>query len=274
MLITDKSLLHWIHHFYGFGSWQAKCWFVSYEEGGGDLPEDVADRFNYFQNIHAQPDQLCDIREMYKHLPIRWEGPKADKFSDRFAYRFGDQAVLQGVWKNLIRFIHGYRGEQVPDLITYQREKFLSPLSKKEALIQLYPLPSPHNHGWYYSWLDLPEQKFLKMRSLYEDHVYPFRILHILRAIRTYQPELVLMYGMNNINKLKASVSEFFPEAQFTLVKATRQVTPQHHKAQIGRTRLLITTQIPALRHNRVETGFEWEEFGIEVRGSKFNVQG
>jgi hypothetical protein len=29
---------------------------------------------------------------------------------------------------------------------------------------------------------------------------------------------------------------------------------------------LLITSQIPALRHNRIETGFDWEEFGKSVR--------
>jgi len=29
---------------------------------------------------------------------------------------------------------------------------------------------------------------------------------------------------------------------------------------------MLITTQIPALRHNRIETGFDWGEFGKKVK--------
>jgi hypothetical protein len=70
------------------------------------------------------------------------------------------------------------------------------------------------------------------------------------------------MYGMENINTLKASVQEFFPEGNFKLVKAIKLQIPQHHLAELNGTKLLITTQIPALRHGRVETGFNWELFG------------
>jgi len=31
---------------------------------------------------------------------------------------------------------------------------------------------------------------------------------------------------------------------------------------------LLITTQVPVLKHNRVETGFDWYEFGKMVKAS------
>ena len=41
MLIEANALKHWMDHFYGYGSWRAKIWFVSHEEGGGDLPEDI-----------------------------------------------------------------------------------------------------------------------------------------------------------------------------------------------------------------------------------------
>jgi hypothetical protein len=51
--------------------------------------------------------------------------------------------------------------------------------------------------------------------------------------------------------------------------KAVKLQIPQHHWTEIGGTTILITTQIPALRHNRVETGFEWEAFGKEVAGRK-----
>jgi hypothetical protein len=32
---------------------------------------------------------------------------------------------------------------------------------------------------------------------------------------------------------------------------------------------MLITTQIPALRHNRIETGFDWQAFGKSVKSEK-----
>ena len=70
------------------------------------------------------------------------------------------------------------------------------------------------------------------------------------------------MYGMENINTLKRSVQESFHGAKFKMIAATKRLIPQHHRADLDGTTLLITTQIPALRHNRIETGFDWAEFG------------
>ena len=84
-----------------------------------------------------------------------------------------------------------------------------------------------------------------------------------------HKPELVLMYGMENINALKKSVQAFFPEAKFKSIKATKLQIPQHHRAEVNGTTLVITTQIPSLRHNRIETGFDWLEFGNKVREEK-----
>jgi hypothetical protein len=263
MLIEEKPLAHWIENFYGYGSWHARFWFIAYEEGGGELPEEVAERINYFSNTHPSPEKtLCDIRDLYRNVAVRWDGPKADLFSNRYDYRFGSHAIQQGVWKNLISFLHGYRNETVPDRLDYQKKVFVSPALQNEALIQLFPLPSPHNHAWYYSWLDLPNLGFIRNRVQYQEHLYENRINTILTNINLYKPEVVLMYGMNNINALKQSVQGFFPDVKFKMIKAIKQQIPQHHSAEFNGTTMLITTQIPALRHNRVETGFEWEEFG------------
>jgi len=271
MLIEGKTIKHWIDNFYGYGSWHSRFWFIGYEESGGEVPEEVAEKINYFFNVHTGPDNgtLCDIRELYRHVAIRWDGPKADQFASRYEYRFGNNAVQNSVWKNLIAFAHGYRNEQLPDLLPYQKHTFASPSARNEALIQLYPLPSPHGHAWYYSWLDIPELNFLKSRTLYQEHVYQQRVQTILSNIGTYKPELVLMYGMNNINGLKKSLQEFFHGAKFKMIKATKRQIPQHHRVELDGTTLLITTQIPALRHNRIETGFDWEEFGRKVKTEK-----
>ncbi|HKZ36888.1 MAG TPA: hypothetical protein VJ184_04495 [Chryseolinea sp.] len=267
MLIEEKAVKHWIDNFYGYGSWHARFWFIGYEEGGGEIPEEVADKLNYFQKVHAQTDgALCDIRELYKHVAVRWDGPKANAFNNLYEYRFDNNAIQHGVWKNLIAFVHGYREEKLPDLLAYQRHTFISPSAHSEALIQLYPLPSPHNHAWYYSWLGLSQLGFLKSRALYQEHLYQRRVHSILSNICTYKPEVVLMYGMDNINRLKKSIQELFPEAKFKMIKATKRQIPQHHRVDFNGTTMLITTQIPALRHNRIETGFDWEEFGKRVK--------
>jgi len=266
MVIDESALTYWINNFYGYGSWRAPFWFVSYEESGGDLPEEVAEKVNYFYDTKVtNRNELCDIREMYRQVKFRVDGPRAQKFATLNDHRFGSQATLHGGWKNLIAFVHGYQNERLPDLLTYQKNSFALSSAPKESLIPLYPLPG-HNHAWYYAWLDLPHLSFLKSRLLYQDHVFPARMGRLLQNISIYKPEIVLLYGMDNINLLKKTVQEFFYAAKFKMVKAIKQQIPQYHRADINGTKLIFTTQIPALRHNRSESGFHWYEFGKTVR--------
>lgn len=263
MLIKEEALQHWIDNFYGYGSWGARIWFVGHEEGGGDTPQEVADKLNYFYKVHApgKPSTLCEIRDLYRSVAFTIDGPRADLFSNLYEYRFDKNAVQHGTWKNLIGFVYGYRNKPLPDLLAYQKKSFALAANKSEALLRLYPLPA-HNHAWYYSWLDLQQIGYLKSRAAYQEHVYPNRIKSILQNMSLHKPELVMMYGMNNIDKLKKSVKEFYPDVKFKMGKAIKRLIPQHHRADLPGTTLLITTQIPALRHNRIETGFDWYAFG------------
>lgn len=266
MPIQEQVLRHWIDHFYGYGAWRAPIWFVSLEESGGELPEDVAERINYFYNTHPSKDAtICDIRELYSHLGFRQDGSRAGMFSNYYEYRFGPNAILHGVWKNLIAFAHAYRNEPLASVSDYQKHAFVSSSLHREALIRLYPLPSPHIHAWYYSWLQMPELPFLKSRALYQEQLYQQRIQTIIANIEKFKPALVLMYGMENINTLKRSFQDSFNDVQFKMIKAIKRVIPQYHRTELGDTTLLITTQIPALRHGRVETGFDWTEFGRSI---------
>ena len=270
MLIKPDALTHWINHFYGYGSWQASFWFVAHEESGGDLPEEVAEKLDHFHSEYraAKSPTLCDLRTAYQKVGFWWEGPKADQFESRFDFRFGAQAQLNKVWENLIRFRCGYQGLELPEMLDYQRQQFANS-SSEEALLRLFPLPGATHHGWNYNWLDLPSEfSFLKSRTRYEEHLYHRRIGELLKNIENHQPEVVVMYGMSNINALKRYVTDFYPQARFTLVQSIKQKIPQHHRAQINGTKLLVTTQIPALRHRRVETGFDWYAFGEFARSN------
>ena len=268
MLIDPNALSYWINHFYGYGSWNAPIWFVALEDGGGNVPEEVADKLSFFSNTHGQVTgpTLSDLREMYRHLVFRFERSKADEFTNLYEYRFGNDAKLHWLWKNLIAFVHGYRNEELADVLAYQKNSFVLQSTPNETLIRLYPLPNPHHHAWYYGWLDMPQFPFLKSRALYQEHVYENRMRTLLHSIATYKPEVVLMYGMENINKLKKPMQESFPESKFKIAKAIKQQIPQHHRADLNGTTMIITTQIPALRHGRIETGFDWEEFGRAVK--------
>src|ERR1043166_9547518 len=103
MLIEEKALKSWIDNFYGYGSWQARFWFIGYEESGGDVPEEVAEKLNYFYKVDTNSaSTLCDIRELYRHVAFRVDGPRAEKFATFHDHRFGHQATLHGAWKNII----------------------------------------------------------------------------------------------------------------------------------------------------------------------------
>jgi hypothetical protein len=178
------------------------------------------------------------------------------------------RAAARQVKDASLALLHGdgqYAPEKLPDLLMYQKNLFALPSASNEALVMLYPLPA-HNHAWYYAWLDLRQFPFLKSRALYQHYVYFSRMHSILKNISIYKPEVVLMYGMDNINLLKKSVQEFFRSAKFRMVKAVKGQIPQYHRADFNETTILITTQIPALRHNRVDTGFDWYEFGKLVK--------
>ncbi len=266
MLIEGETLKYWIDHFFGYGSWNSRFWFMGYEENGGDLPEETAEKFNYLYRLdRSESSSLCDIRDLYRNVAFRIDGKGAAKHKSLYDYRFGDKATLHGTWKNLTAFRHGYDGQELPDLLTYQRHSFALPQARSEALLSLFPLPA-HHHAWYYAWLELPQFPFLKSRTQYYNYVYPDRMHQFLTNISVYKPEIVLMYGMDNVNLIKQSIQEYFPETKFKMFKAVGRLTPQHHRTTINGTELLITTQIPALKHNRVETGFDWYGFGKQVK--------
>src|SRR5688572_14911930 len=135
MLIDEKALKHWIDNFYGYGSWQSRMWFIGYEESGGEVPEEVAEKVDYFYKAHpfTTDGTLCDIRELYRHVAVRWDPSsrnatkdKASVLTNRYEYRFAGNAIQNGVWKNLIAFVHGYRNEELPDLLEYQKNTFAS----------------------------------------------------------------------------------------------------------------------------------------------------
>ena len=73
MLIREAPLSHFINHYFGYGSWDARIWFIGYEEGGGDLPEEVAEKLEYFYQEHRSADSatLCDIRNVYRHVAFQ-----------------------------------------------------------------------------------------------------------------------------------------------------------------------------------------------------------
>lgn len=263
--MQQNLLQHWIDSFYGYGSWSAPHWYISYEEDGGDTPEEVAEKIEFFGKRQSVGDDLVDIRELYKVCTIPWDSNRLASLETLFDLRFGQQANSSTVWRNLSAFGHAWENEKFTDELEYQRHQFARKDRGREAWLKLYPLPA-HSHAWYYAWLELPDLPFLKTRVTYEDHLFRTRLTKFVEGIRQYRPRLVLMYGMNNIQAIRQFIIASFPGTRFGSVKSTKLKIPSHHYTTIGNTMLVVTTQIPALRHQRVETGFDWAAFGSQLR--------
>ncbi len=236
------------------------------------MPEEVADKQNYFMDTHTDVNSptLCDLRALYKQVRFTPQRSRADVFSTLHDYRFGPNAVQRGEWKGIISFVHGYNNQPISDSETYleyQRYSLATGVNN-EALLRLYPLPA-HSHAWYYSWLDLKDMDFLKSRAAYQERVYEARMKTILKQMHVYHPKLVVMHDMTGINTLKGTIQGHFPGVKFTSMNAIPRKIPQHHIAKLPEidTTIVITTQDTGLRHNRPETGFDWQAFGKELRG-------
>lgn len=76
-----------------------------------------------------------------------------------------------------------------------------------------------------------------------------------------------LLFNWKTWSLAEKICARVLPDAKFKMVKAIKREIPQHHRADFNGTTLVIATQIPALRHNRVETGFDWYEFRKLLKG-------
>ena|ERR1043165_4315351 len=80
-------------------------WFIGHEESGGDVPEEVAEKTNYFYKVHAPTNAtLCDILELYRQVAVRRNDSKAGLFTNRCEFRFGKNALQNGFGKISLYF--------------------------------------------------------------------------------------------------------------------------------------------------------------------------
>ena len=105
-----------------------------------------------------------------------------------------NQRQLQPTWKQLIRMhrlAYG-QGDSLDEMVDFQQSSFGS-INGETCVIELLPLPSPSLKVWHYSaWSKIP---WLASREEYTAHLLQRRITDIQKAIKKYQPAVVVCYG-------------------------------------------------------------------------------
>ena len=167
--------------FYGFGNYQAPYWFIGMEEGGNAE----------FQHIDKQI-RLWDQWERKELLDVIEFAHKMD--FHHLTKWYGDKAILQKTWKNLIRiFLTANKESADKESIRQYQKKFWGTKNNDTCLMELLPLPSPRRSLWRYK--DFSTLSYLADRKTYEKYIVGSRIAHIQTRIKKFKPNVVVFYG-------------------------------------------------------------------------------
>lgn len=192
-MLKDALLEEYINGFYGYGSYDAKYWFIGTEEGirkpkdpNKKLEDKIRKKLNMWHDLGGQ--ELLDLRLF--HLAL-------DPNDDRFA----EHAKLDVVaWRAVIHVLLCIGGEKPKKRTVreYQSNKLARKAGTESSLLELLPLPSPGLRRWLELYVKhssaLP---FLESRPKYVDHVMPDRVKQLRAQIEKNKPKLVLFYGMS-----------------------------------------------------------------------------
>jgi hypothetical protein len=257
MPLSSHQLHYWIENFYGYGSWDAPVWFIGYEEGANGSLDEIKDKFRYYSR-NVKQGKLCDIRAL--HAAVR-KFPRGGTLHDDYFGRQGKKK--QGTWAGLIEFKLGWSASKKIDILKYQKHYLAAQKmgAASEALIELFPLPSPNTGVWHYSWLyaiDDHLRRLLKDRKTYETRMFRKRMKFIKDKMTEKSPQVVVFYGVKNrVREIKKKLK---PE------RVKRLKTGQRCYLFNEKTKVLILGKAPSAKKKDID----WMKMGKQVRSLTF----
>lgn len=186
MLYREK-LEAYINNFYGFGNWNSGFWFIGMEEGGGKEEPEVKKRLGSWYNYSTD---LIDNKAHHQRIGIT---------------KFFDQGTLQTTWAKLIRLKMSIEGKISGNLnddrenIRLVQKKSWGQKDSDNALLDLFPLPSPGIGDWLYGTKQCTDIEYLRERKTYRDTLKEIRIQYIRDKINTHLPKVVVFYSTSYI---------------------------------------------------------------------------
>lgn len=192
-MLDEVLLKKFMNGFYGYGSFKAPFWFIGMEEGGGGSLDEMTKRLAIW-NVRGNRE-LEDVAGYHQDIGItrHWDDPVG----------------LQPTWGKLIRVLMSVKGVKPSqgNLREYQRDH-LGRENDETCLLELMPLPSPGTSKWLYP--EISTLPYLASRKMYLEEMLPIRIKHIRRQIASYNPPVILFYGLSYLDYWKKIAGTHF----------------------------------------------------------------
>lgn len=199
-MINQDNINNYIENFYGYGKWDSSTWFIGIEEGGGNSEEEVNSRINSWIEYKTN---LIDIRK--HHINIGQS-------------KYFIEGNLQSTWRKLIRVhlnirdSHNFDNGTIRDV---QQNKW-GQSDSDNALIELFPLPSPRHNDWKYNeWTNVD---YLISREKYSEHILESRIDFIKEKIKSHKPKIVIFYSKTHLHIWNKIVGQNFESSDIILI--------------------------------------------------------
>jgi|SRR5579859_1301853 len=162
----DADIVDMARHWYGYGRWEAKYWFIGPEPGMNSNENDLRQRCNAW--VELGRDELIDCKD--HHFG----------FGEMDWHRETPPPLPQRTWIQLIRLLLGYRHGTAPnirEIVSYQ-QKTWGMKNGETCVIELSSIAASN--------LAAPGQ-----HDLFREE----RIREIRQRILRYKPTFVVMYG-------------------------------------------------------------------------------
>lgn len=194
----DELLNKYIESFYGFGSYNAKYWFIGMEPGSTDPLGQLKKRLNAWKKAKC-PDLHSDIKQYHEDIcePESFQGdPKNGKPN------------IQRTWGALIRTVLAIENpnQDLGDkaiIRAYQKDK-LARRDGNECLLELFPMPCKGKNDWQYQgWGETRKIKdLLQCKEHYRNMIKGHRIKCLQKMIneRKSTAGAVIFYGLGYFN--------------------------------------------------------------------------
>ena len=247
-MLEREKVEKYMNSYYGFGNWNSNIWFVGMEEGGGQDEDEVNKRIESWSTTKKD---LIDNKAHHERIGIT---------------QFFDRGVLQKTWMRLIRLklsiegkLSGISSEDTEMIREIQKNSW-GRLDSDNALLDLFPLPSPNAKDWFYNekfnWTEI---EYLKNRETYRNELETPRINYLYKKLTKHAPRLVIFYSKEYTSYWNKIVrSDFDTESKILFSRGKNEV----RAITKGATCFI---QVPFPGRNAQSNVF-WTEAGEKIR--------
>ena len=175
----DQDTEYLARNCYGYGSWDAKYWFIGWEQGLGKSTQDtISNRAKAFRDLDVDRDGLCDLCAFHAKL-------KEDQWC-------GQKPNLQSSWKFLILLLMVFLDKDNPEDVELRRKYQRDHWGKSDGqtcVIELSGIPSASKKLSKARDRSMSPEEFRMHNEIRQD-----RLTRIDEEMKQHKPKFVVIY--------------------------------------------------------------------------------